>query len=287
MKAIAKLLLVSTLIAMCGACNGSGSFGPSPDPDPEPPPFGANFSEIQANVFSPTCAASGCHIGIGAPHGLRLDPLNSYDLQVDFPSEQSPGTLRVAPGNPGGSYLIQKLEGTASFGLQMPFGGPPLSQATIDVIRLWILQGAIDDRAPSPAPIRVTSLSPAPGAMLTSSPTRIVAMFDRELDVSTVNGMTFILEASGGDGSFIDGNEILISATSITTPLVMPESATFNLTGAALTSDTYQVRLLGSGPSIIMDLDANALDGEFFGVFPSGNGTQGGDFEAQFIVDIP
>ncbi len=130
-------------------------------------------------------------------------------------------------------------------------------------------------------------MAPAPDDVLTSSPAQVVAMFDRELDVSTVNGTTFVLVASGGDGTFGDGNEILISPTSITTPAVGPKSATFDLSGAALTSDTYQVRLLGSGPSIIMDLDANALDGQFIGVFPSGNGTEGGDFEATFTVDIP
>jgi hypothetical protein len=269
------------------ACSGGGSFGPQPEPEPEDPPFGPNFSEIQANVFTPTCATGGCHIGFGAPNELKLDPLNSYDLLVNFPSAQSPGTLRVAPGSPGASYLIRKLEGTARFGSQMPCGEAPLSQATIDVIQLWILQGAIDDRFPSPAPIRVTALSPAPGDVLSNSPAQIVVMFDRELDATTVNGTTFILEASGGDGTFDDGNEILISASSITTPPVMPRSATFSLSGAALTSDTFLVRLLGSGPSIIMDLDANALDGEFFGVFPSGNGAEGGDFESLFTVDLP
>ena len=101
---------------ICAACNGGGSFGPAAIPGPDEPPFGPTFSELQSNVFTPTCAASGCHIGIGAPHGLRLDPLSSYGLLVNFPSAQSTGTLRVAPGNPGASYLIQKLEGTSTFG---------------------------------------------------------------------------------------------------------------------------------------------------------------------------
>ena len=188
-----RTLASLTLAALLGACSsGDGSFAPTPPPPVEPPPFGANFSEIQANVFTPTCAASGCHIGIGAPHGLRLDPANSYSLLVGVRSAQSPGTLRVAAANPDASYLLDKLEGTASFGNQMPLGGPPLSQAEIDVIALWILQGAVDDRDPSPTPIRVTSLSPLPDSFLDSSPTEIIAIFDRELDVSTVNDFTFL-----------------------------------------------------------------------------------------------
>jgi hypothetical protein len=48
----------------------------------------------------------------------------------------------VEAGDPDNSYLIQKLEGTASEGAQMPFGGPPLDQAVIDDIRQWIADGA-------------------------------------------------------------------------------------------------------------------------------------------------
>ncbi|MCG8368944.1 MAG: hypothetical protein MJA32_00365, partial [Proteobacteria bacterium] len=108
--------------------------------------------------------------------------------------------------------------------------------------------------------------------------------FDRELDVSTVNAGTFLLEGSGGDGNFDDGNETAITAAAITTPAMNPMSATFDLTGVALADDTYRVRLLGDGGSVILDLDANALDGEFSGSFPSGDGVQGGDFEATFTL---
>jgi hypothetical protein len=114
-----------------------------------------------------------------------------------------------------------------------------------------------------------------------------MAVFDREPDASTVNANTFILEASGGDMTFGDGNEVLIVAASITIPLANPQTAVFDLTGIALADETYQVRLLGSGASMILDLDANALDGKFGGAFPSGDGTEGGDFEAIFTVMTP
>ena len=73
---------------------------PPPPPPPPPPTFAANFSEIQANVFTPGCATSGCHIGGGAPEGLRLDEANSYALLVGVASTQDPGVQLVAPGNP-------------------------------------------------------------------------------------------------------------------------------------------------------------------------------------------
>ncbi len=136
-------------------------------------------------------------------------------------------------------------------------------------------------------PIQVSSLSPMPGAVFSVAPTQVIAGFVRELDASTVNATTFILEASGNDMTFGDGNEVPITAFSIIVPGANLQSAVFDLSGVALADDTYRVRLLGSGASYIMDLDANALDGEFAGVFPSGDSTEGGDFEAQFTIGTP
>lgn len=281
------LVCAALVLGACGGGNGSGNRNdPNPDPDPDPPPtVVAEFSSIQANVLTPTCATAGCHTGAGAPQGLRLDEANSFALLVDVDSAEVSALKRVEPGNPDDSYLIQKLEGTAAVGERMPLGRAPLEQTVIDAIRQWISDGAIDDRVPSAEPIRVTSLAPAPGDTLDTTPAGIVAMFDRELDVSTVNASTFLLEASGGDGTFGDGNETTVTAAAITTPAMTPMSATYDLTGVPLGDDTYRVRLLGGGPSMILDIDANALDGEFGGTFPSGDGAEGGDFEATWVLD--
>lgn len=271
--------LFSLFVASCTGGDGSGL-----PPRLPPGALGPNFSEIQANIFVPNCATTGCHLGAGAPQGLRLDDANSYGMLVGVASSEKSSILRVAPGDPGNSYLIHKLEGSASVGAQMPLNAPALDQATINVIRQWITDGAIDDRTPSSNAIKVTSLSPIPDSALTASPANIVAMFDRELDVSTVNVMTFVLESSGGDASFSEGNETQITATNITTTAT---TATFDLSGVTLADDTYRVRLFGSGASIVMDLDANALDGEFSGAFPSGDDVAGGDFEARFSLAVP
>ena len=67
---------------------------------------------------------------------------NSFANLVSVSSIQDGSLMRVNPGDPDNSYLVQKLEGTAASGVQMPFGGTPLSQATIDNIRDWIAAGA-------------------------------------------------------------------------------------------------------------------------------------------------
>ncbi len=215
----------------------------------------------------------------------RLDAANSFGLLVGVPSSQVPALQRVNPGNPNESYLIQKLEGAATVGQQMPLGAPSLPQADINVIRQWITDGALPPAGPPPAaPIRVTSLSPLPGSDLDVLPPSVIAMFDRDLDATSVDATTFILERSGGDGTFGDGNEVAVAAAGITVAGASPMTATFDLTGVASAFDTYRVRLVGTGGATIRDLGPNTLDGEFSGAFPSGDGNQGGDFEALFTV---
>lgn len=125
------------------ACGGGGDDAPPP---PAPPPAGLQptLASIQANVFTPNCAKSGCHTGPGAQAGLRLDPGFSWAHLYNIASSQDMTLIRVIPMDPDQSLLIQKLEGTASVGGPMPDDGPPyLQQATINVIRQWILDGAL------------------------------------------------------------------------------------------------------------------------------------------------
>ena len=297
--ALALLAMAVSLVACdietyddaVASTQGGGDNTPPPDPPPPPPPppppgasFGPNFSEIQAGLFTPTCAS--CHGGGNPSAGLNLEAGNSYANLVGIASSQEPGTQRVNAGNPDASYLVQKLEGTAASGGVMPPSGA-IPQADIDVVRQWISAGAIDDTVVVLDPIQVSSLTPAPGADLTAVPPQIIAGFSRDLDVSTVNAMTFTLTASGGDGNFDSGNETAIAAANISVPGANQASAVFDLTGVALADDTYRVTLFGAGANMIMDLDANALDGEFSGAFPSGDGTAGGDFVAQFTLTTP
>lgn len=102
------------------------------------------LTQIQTQVFTPVC--SGCHTGPTGnvlPSGMNLTSVaNSFAALVGVASLEVPAIDRVAAGNPDNSYLIQKLEGTAAVGDRMPQGGPFLNQATIDMIRQWIADGA-------------------------------------------------------------------------------------------------------------------------------------------------
>ena len=68
----------------------------------------------------------------------------SYANLVGRPSADKPGAVRVIPGDPNGSYLVQKLEGAPGIvGDRMPrTGGPFLTESQIRIIRQWIELGA-------------------------------------------------------------------------------------------------------------------------------------------------
>ena len=236
-------------------------------------------------MFDVSCLGSNCHSG-GAPRaGLNLEAANSYAMLYQIPSSQDPGVQRVNPGFPGQSYLIQKLENIGGVG-QMP-PGAPISDPFKLSVRQWIMDGALDDTAVVTFPIRVNSIFPALGAPLTAAPANIVAGFDADLDASTVNALTFILDASV-DGTFDNGDDVQIAAVgTLITVAGNLRSARFDLTGAVLADDIYRIRLLGTGANVIMDANANILDGEPIAPIPSGDGTEGGDFSSTFTVTNP
>lgn len=257
--------------------------GPPPPPPPPPPPgasFGPNFSEIQAAVFTPSCASANCHGGTD-PAGLNLQEANSYAMLVGIASSQQAGLQRVNPGNPDISYLVQKLENAPGItgGVMPP--GAPLPQVDIDVIRQWITEGAVDDRAASTKPISVAGMSPVPGAVLSASPLMVTISFDRAPDASTIHAGTIRVEASGGDTTFDDGNEVIVVANSVSVPESNPRSAVLDLSGQVLADDIYRVTVSGTGALFVMDLDANALQG----VPADQPGEQ--DFQAWFSVASP
>lgn len=103
------------------------------------------FTEIQTQIFTPTCAVPGCHTGGEPAAGMDLRASAYADI-VGVLSTEQPTRFRINPGDADGSYLIRKLEGgPAITGVRMPFGGPYLDQNVIDRIRAWVDSGAPND----------------------------------------------------------------------------------------------------------------------------------------------
>ena len=97
-------------------------------------------------------------------------------------------------------------------------------------------------------PPQVTGVVPAPAALLNAAPTDITITFDEEIDPATVDASSIQLVASGGDGTFGDGNEVVISPAPVTLD-VAGTTATVDLSGVTLADDAYRAAVSGgSGP---------------------------------------
>ena len=144
--ALAALLLAAAPLAPAGCGAGSGE-GLDQNGQPLVSPPSAlvpTLASIQDNVFSPRCAIPECHGGGNVQFGLRLDPGFSAGNLINVPSPRDANLIRVIPGNPNGSFIIQKLQGADwLLGNRMPDNGPYLTTATINVIRQWIQDGAL------------------------------------------------------------------------------------------------------------------------------------------------
>jgi hypothetical protein len=218
-----------------------------------------DLASIQANVFTPFCTQ--CHVGANAPQGLRLDAASSYDALVGVASSEVPSLLRVEPGNPGRSYLVQKLEGRAAVGGRMPLGQPPLPEATVLVVRQWITDGAsrgagVDADA---GLFKVRTVS--------WSATGIAVGLTHPVDASLVNSASITLEPVDADPSRSSIPDVRITVSPHNDALVIVEPR------AALPPGVYRLELRGNGAAALADWNSMLLDGD-------GDGRPGGDHVA-------
>jgi hypothetical protein len=103
----------------------------------------ATFTNVQNQIFNPSCAFSGCHSSGSASAGLDLSEGQAYDNIVNVPSDVQGSKDLVEPGDADNSYLYLKVIGDESIsGGQMPRFGDPLSQDLQDLLRDWIEAGA-------------------------------------------------------------------------------------------------------------------------------------------------
>ena len=153
----ALTLVTCSFITACAPGSGEGldSNGNPIDPGTQSIPLSADFVSIQANIFTPNCTLSGCHVGASAPLGLRLDDGASFATILDRDSVENPAFKLILAGDADNSYLVRKIEGIA--GTRMPKDLPALSPDKIQAIRDWVNNGAL---GPSLRSIQQNILSP-------------------------------------------------------------------------------------------------------------------------------
>lgn len=92
-------------------------------------------------LFARRCAFSGCHVGMNAPKGLRLEADRIYRSTVNVPARSDGRYALVAPGDPASSLLYLKLlepkEGQYH-GPRMPLDLSKFEEHELATIRRWI-----------------------------------------------------------------------------------------------------------------------------------------------------
>ena len=124
---------------------------------------------------------------------------------------------------------------------------------------------------------RVIATSIAPGGTVTASTISYQVTFSEPMKVSNLSADDFNLHGN------IQGVNY--------TPLSFsynPAGTVVRLNYSNLPEDNYTMTLFSgvAGGSNFTDIAGHALDGEFSGVFPSGDGNDGGNFAASFSRDI-
>jgi len=147
--------LVVGVVTTWFSCQGDGA-GLTDSGDPVTANSTGFAAQIQP-IFDTNCIR--CHApgGIGfngtggaQNNGLDLTRGNSHGKLVNQPTFEAPNVVpnvRVLPGQPDSSYIVQKISSASpKFGNRMPLDGPPfLSQNEIQLIRDWIADGAPDN----------------------------------------------------------------------------------------------------------------------------------------------
>lgn len=154
---------------------------------PAPAQAPVSYSRQVRPILARRCA--GCH----------QPAVRSGKLSVaTYAALKSGGTLgpSFVSGRPADSPLYKTISGKSP---SMPKGGPPLSAAEVDTIRLWIQQGGRDD---TPAPTDPISQEHPP--VYTSAPVVTAAAFSPDGEVLAVAGYREVL-LHKADGSALLG----------------------------------------------------------------------------------
>ena len=136
----------------CGACaNACGTGSSCIDGQCQCGDTTVSLANDVQPIFTASCASNGCHDRNSRPGGPAGGGATSLDLTAGNALQSLLATTTpcgdvLAPGDPGSSILVGKLDGTElCMGSLMPKGNGSLTTQEIDLIATWVCQGAADN----------------------------------------------------------------------------------------------------------------------------------------------
>jgi len=111
------------------------------------------LSSLKANYFEGSCVFSGCHDNRDKEGGLDLESAGVHAQLVNVAAEDKKagprGKIRVVPGDPDNSFMLQKVLGTQARdeGAMMPDGTDEVidPECRVKMLKQWIVDGALDN----------------------------------------------------------------------------------------------------------------------------------------------
>ena len=226
----------------------------------------------------------------------KTDAVTSNDQPSFFGTAEPQTSISVyaTPQSGGSPILLGKTE-TDAAGSWSLTSNYPLPEGTYIVDATVVDQGGVNSATRQILP----NATQGPLVIDTTGPTVTGFQFD---PVTGQFAITFQDNLSGlSAASLMDGANYVVTSTKNRTPLhvgkgfivsdlsvTMATSSTGTDTvigtidgGRYLKGGLYTFTVLSGGASGIQDVAGNGLDGDFYGYFPSGNGTPGGNFVAR------
>jgi hypothetical protein len=198
-RGLAAIALGAALAAGCGTDRAAP---PELDagPDDDDPlavtvtPAAGSLDDLHQRVIAKRCSGQPglCHNGQFEPN--LSTPAMTYAYLVNRPGIEKPDELRVKPGDPARSLLIDKLR-NRGVATQMPLGAEPLAEADIAALEAWVNGGAL--RAPGAAPAPVLNNPPRRPEIANFDSARV--RLDGAGPIQVATGTTLVLRHSVQD----------------------------------------------------------------------------------------
>jgi hypothetical protein len=157
MRALTICFAALLLPAACGG-DADTSVPDAGTADPDPLDLAStatpgSLDELHERIISQRCSGEPglCHNGQFEPN--LSTPALTFAYLVNRPGIEKDDRLRVKPGDPGASLLIDKIRNRNGVATQMPLGAEPLDEADIAELEKWITDGALREPAADPIPV--------------------------------------------------------------------------------------------------------------------------------------
>src|SRR5258708_15604033 len=106
-----RLAILTAVLLAAASCGKLGELPTDPGLGSGPIDPTATFTRVQVQIFTPTCAAIGCHASLGRQQQLVLTAGHAYANIVNRASAEMPSLLPIVPNDPDNSYLHRKTTG--------------------------------------------------------------------------------------------------------------------------------------------------------------------------------